>query len=251
LETEKLLKKYWIYWKGDKMDKFSIIIPAYNEEQNIPRIKKELIPVAEKLGDYEILIVNDGSKDKTEEEAKKLLSKNVRLVSHEKNMGLGAAMKTGIKESVGSVLIFLDSDFTFHPNEIPKLIQKYNEGDFDCVIGTQFGKQGKTKMQLHRKFLSKSVNLMYTAVLGRKITSMSAIFRLYKKSSLNGIEMKSNNFDLNAEIVFNMIKKKMKIVEVPVTLTTRIYGESKIDNKREIKNHLKLLSKIVKWRITG
>ena len=88
-------------------------------------------------------------------------------------------------------------------------------------------------------------------MLGRNITTISSIFRLYRKSALKGISMKSNNFDICAEMLFDMIKKNRKITEVPVTLTTRIYGESKISNTREIKNHLKLLSKIAKWRIVG
>lgn len=231
----------------------TVAIPAYNEEENLKRIEKELIPVMKKLKmPYEILVVDDGSKDNTANEILKLKKKYnfVRLVKHPKNMGLGAGVKTSIRNAKGDAIIFLDADFTFHPSEIPKILRKYEKGNYDCVIGTQFGKGGKTKMQIHRKFLSKGVNLLYRIFLGRKITSMSSIFRLYRKSSLDGISMKSNNFDINAEILFDMIKKNKKIVEVPATLTTRIYGESKLNNIQEIKNHLGILSKIIKWRLS-
>lgn len=234
-------------------DSMTVAIPACNEEENIRRIEKELIPVMKGIGmPYEILIIDDGSKDNTAEEVRKLQKKYkaVRMVQHGRNLGLGAGTRTGVKNARGSLLVFLDADFTFHPREIPKLLAKYRSGDYDCVIGSQFGKGGKTRMQAHRKFLSRSVNALYRIMLGKNVTTMSSIFRLYKKTALKGISMKSDGFDVCAEILFDMIKKNRKVAEVPVTLTTRIYGESKISNRKEIKNHLKLLSKIAKWRIT-
>lgn len=236
------------------MDLLTVAIPACNEEENIKRIDEELMPVMKNIGmPYEILIIDDGSKDNTAEEVRKLQKKykNIRLIQHGRNLGLGAGTRTGVRHARGSLLVFLDADFTFHPREIPKLIKKYKNGDYDCIIGTQFGKGGKTKMQKHRKFLSKSVNTLYRILLGRDITTMSSIFRLYKRSALKGISMKSNNFDICAEMLFDMIKKNCRVVEVPVTLTTRIYGESKLNNMQEIKNHLRLLTKIAKWRLIG
>ena len=235
-------------------ESLTVAIPACNEEQNIRRIEKELIPVLKGVGmSYEILVIDDGSTDGTADEVRKLQKKyrHVRMVQHPRNMGLGAGTRTGVKSAKGTLIIFLDADFTFHPREIPKLIAKYNSGKYDCIIGSQFGKGGRTKMQVHRKFLSKTVNTLYRVMLGRNITTMSSIFRLYKKSSLKGISMKSSGFDICAEILFDMIKKGRNVVEVPVTLTTRIYGESKISNTKEIKNHIKLLSKVAKWRIAG
>ncbi len=226
----------------------SVIIPAYNEEENLKRIPSELMPVMKKY-DHEIIIVDDGSIDGTAQAAARLTSKRIRLVKHPKNLGLGAAVKTGIKNAHGDTLIFLDADFTFHPKEIPKLLEKYQEG-WDCVIGTHFGKNSKSQIQLHRKILSRGVNMLYQILLGRKVTAVSSIFRVYKKSALRGISMDSNDFSINAEILFDMIKKGKSVTEVPVTLTTRIYGESKINNTREIKNHLRMLGKIIKWRIS-
>lgn len=234
------------------MDSLTVVIPACNEEQNIKRIDKELMPVLTRIGmPYDILIIDDGSKDGTVAEVRRLQKKYkpIRLVRHPRNLGLGAGTRTGIKNAKGTLIVFLDADFTFHPKEIPKLLAKYRSGNYDCVIGSQFGKGGKTRMQAHRKFLSKSVNVLYRHMLGQDITTMSSIFRLYKKSALKGISMKSHGFDICAEILFDMIKKNRRVVEVPVTLTTRIYGESKISNTREIKNHLKLLSKVAKWRL--
>ncbi len=233
-------------------EKLSVIISAYNEEENLKRIPRELMPTMEKIGNYEVVIVDDGSVDKTLEVSRKLAKhRKIKAIKHPRNMGLGAGMKTGLKNSSGELVVFLDADFTFHPTEIPKLLKKYNSGRYDCVIGTQFGKGSKTRMKFHRKFISKAVNILYTIALGRNITSMSAIFRVYRRSALKGVSMTSNNFDINAEMLFDMIKKKKSIVEVPVTLTARKYGVSKISFTKETKNHLKILSKIVKWRFSG
>ena len=234
-------------------ESLTVVIPACNEEQNIRRIEKELIPVLKGVGmRYEILVIDDGSTDGTADEVRKLQKKYryVRMVQHPRNMGLGAGTRTGVKSAKGTLIIFLDADFTFHPREIPKLITKYNSGDYDCVIGTHFGKGGRTKVLWYRKFLSKSVNTLYSTLLGRNITAMSSIFRLYRRDALKGISMKSRGFDICAEILFDMIKKGRNVIEVPVTLTTRIYGESKLSNTKEIKNHIKLLAKIAKWRVT-
>src|SRR3989338_9224267 len=154
-------------------ESLTVAIPACNEEQNIRRIEKELIPVLKGVGmSYEILVIDDGSTDGTADEVRKLQKKyrHIRMVQHPRNMGLGAGTRTGVKSAKGTLIIFLDADFTFHPREIPKLIAKYNSGTYDCVIGSQFGKGGKTRMQAHRKFLSKSVNILYSIMLGRNIT---------------------------------------------------------------------------------
>lgn len=235
-------------------EKLSVIIPAFNEERNLERIPSELLPVLDSLGvSYEVVIVNDGSSDRTQLVAQRLCRKHrsIRLLVHPKNKGLGEAMKTGLHTSSGTLVAYLDADFTFHPSELPKLLEKYNEGGYDCVIGTPFARDSGTKMQLHRLILSKSVNLLYRLSLGRPVTSISAIFRLYRRSALVRAGMKSADFDVNAEILFSMLKLGMSVVEVPVTLTARIYGESKMNNVREIKNHLKLLSEVVKWRMSG
>ena len=231
----------------------TVAIPAYNEEENIKRIEPELLPVLEKLKlAYEVIIIDDGSDDKTAEYAFNLTKKyeQIRLVKHSKNMGLGAAIKTAIGNAWGEVFIPLDSDFTFHPREMPKLVTRFNEGDVDCVIGSHFGKSGKTEnIPFHRLFLSKTVNILYSFLLGKKLSSISSIFRLYKTHQLKELNLVSNDFDINAEILFHLIKRERKIVEVPVTLSTRICGESKLDNKREIRNHLRLFKKILLWRV--
>lgn len=227
----------------------TVAIPACNEQDNIKRIEKELMPVLEKLMKYEILIVDDGSTDSTAQEVRKLQRryKSVRLVSHGRNLGLGCATRTAIRHACGNIMIFLDADFTFHPREIPKLLERYRKGDVDCVAGSQFGEGGNT-LPAKRLVLSKGVNVLYQLLLGKKLTSTSSIFRLYKTDQLRQLRLSGEQFSICAEILFKLMLDKRRVEEVPVLLTTRIYGESKIRNARETKNHLTLLSRIALWR---
>ena len=146
----------------------TVIIPAYNEEGNISRIEEELIPVMVGLNEtYEIIIIDDGSLDNTVNETKKIIKrdKHIRLVKHGKNKGLGSAIITGILHARGDKTIILDADFTFHPREISKLLDVYNKGGYDFVIGSPFARGGRTKdIAFFRIVMSRAVSLLYSLV---------------------------------------------------------------------------------------
>jgi len=230
----------------------SIIIPAYNEQGNIPRIDTELTPVLDSLNQsYEILIINDGSNDKTEQEARELKNKNVILINHPKNRGLGYAVRTGIKQAKGDKIITYEADFTWAPHYITQLLETQEKEDADCVIGSHFHKQGKLEGHSNftpRIFMSKTVNKMYQLLLGKKIYSTSSLFRAYKSRHLKKLNLTSNGFSINAEILAKLALNKKKITEVPVILTKRIYGKSKISIPKAVLNHLSILSKTFYWR---
>ncbi len=232
----------------------TVSIACYNEAENIQRFEKELLPVLKSLRmPFEVLLIDDGSKDNTLEVAEKLAKKHkeFRVIKHPRNLGLGAGIKTGIREAKGNLLILLDADLTFHPNQIPLLFERFNKGDVDCVIGSHFQEGGKLeKVPLYRIILSKGVNICYNILLGKRIKAISSIFRLYKTGQLKEMKLESNGFDLNAEILVKLIRNQKKVAEVPVTLTTRIYGVSKLNNFKEAKNHIKLLTKILWWKIS-
>lgn len=229
----------------------SIIIPCYNEEENLRIYEKELFPHLVKLKNkYEVILVNDGSKDNTLKEMQKLKKKrsNIKIVSYEPNGGLGYAIRKGIKAATGELTITLDSDLTFHPTLIPRLLERYKKGDVDCVIGSPTLEGYDKSVPPYRIFLSKGVNIMYWFLLGKKITAVSPIFRVYNTKKLQSLELISNKFEINSEILFKLLKIKCKVAEVPAKLTIRKHGVSKLNSKKEIINHLKLMSKIVFWR---
>jgi len=232
----------------------SIIIPAYQEEENIPYIEEELFPVLENLPmPVEVVFVDDGSTDKTVERIRRLMERrpSVKLFQHAKNLGLGAAIRTGIRNCTGELVVTMDSDLTFHPRQIPALLERFRQGDVDCVIGSPALAQGyDPSIAFYRIFLSRGANFLYGIMLGKRITAVSPIFRLYRAAQVKELNLESDRFEINAEILAKLLMKKRKIAEIPAALTLRKYGQSKLDSPREILNHLKLMSKIIAWRLS-
>ena len=232
----------------------SVIIPAYNEEKNIMRIEKELIPFLKKLKTtYEIVIVDDGSYDKTAERAQELQKKHneIVIIKHGSNKGLGAAVITGINAVKGETTIMLDSDFTFHPRDIPTLLDVYKRQNADCIIGSPYTTGGEVMEDVPflRAILSKGINILYFIVFGTRIKSFSSIFRVYNTKYLKEMKLRSTGFTICAEILFRLIQKKTNIIEVPVSLGKRLYGKSKIKIFKETKNNVLFLIKVFLLRI--
>lgn len=213
----------------------------------------ELWPVLERLNfDFEVVVVDDGSVDKTVEELKKINKPQLRLVVYSPHKGLGAAVRAGITASTGDYTVVLDSDFTFHPNLIPALLtalQANPQADF--IIGSpNLGGYGEN-IPAWRMFVSKVANAVYRILLGKPITSINQIFRLYKTEELKDLSLEAIGFDINAEILFKLVFRGKKFIEVPAKLTSRIYGTSKLNYVREIRRHFILILKIIKWKLFG
>lgn len=234
-------------------NKLSIIIPCCNEEKNVPRLVTELWPVLEALKlDFEVVVVDDGSKDDTVNEVNKINKPQLRLVRHEINKGLGAAMRTGIATATGDRAIFLDSDLTFSPTLIPYLLKAFKlHPKVDFVIGSpNLGGYSKD-IPIWRLWISKIANLVYRLLLGKRITSINQIFRLYKTEQLKQLSLSAVGFDINAEILFKLVFSGKKFIEIPAELTARLHGVSKLNYTREIIRHLVLMLKILKWKFFG
>lgn len=229
----------------------TIVIPAYNEQDNIKRIPIELLFFLEKMPiTYEVIIINDGSTDNTLNEAKKISieNRNLKIIQHDTNLGLAESLRTAIEHTQGNLVVFLDADFTFHPSEIEKLYEKYIEKNCDCIIGSCFN-AGNISVPFYRLVLTKVVNKMYRMLLETKISAITPIFRLYKTSVLKQLKLVSQGFEISAEIFFELIKEKKHLEEIPVKLTTRIYDKSKLQVKKELANHIKILTRIIWWKI--
>ena len=239
--------------------KVSIIIPIFNEEQILSRYPDLLYPVLDELKsrypyEFELILVNDGSSDRSMETMKEIgkLRPGVIITENEKNMGMGAAMKKGLSVSSGDLVVFLDADLTFRPEDIGRLLDAYQENPADCISGSPYLDRNSTRdVDPVRKLLSKTVNILYSIDLGKKMTSVSPIFRLYRKRVFTEIPIKSNNFEINAEILSKMIFADMTVREIPITLYSREHGISKSRLSRTIMQHVKILGKIFKVRYLG
>lgn len=225
--------------------------PAFNEAENLKRFPAEVVPVFDGLGEaYEILVVDDGSADDTAKVARGLGPK-VRLVQHDRNRGLGAAVRTAIKEAKGDLLVTMDTDLTFAPSLVPVLLERFRKGDVDVVCGSpKLAGYGKD-IPSYRLFVSHVASLVYRVVLGARLSTVTPIFRLYKREQLLSLPLQATGFDINAEILFYLVRANRRIAEVPAALTQRIHGESKLEYRKEMKRHLRLLKRMVMLRLKG
>lgn len=227
----------------------SFIFPAFNEAENLKRFPQEVIPVFNALGEeYEILIIDDGSSDDTAQVAAALPAP-VKLIRHEKNMGMGAAIRTGIQAARGELVVTMDTDLTFAPELVARLLERFKQGDVDVVSGSPKMAGYDKDIPKYRVAISYLASLIYAAVLGAYVRDVSPIFRLYKREQLLQLPLLTSRFDINAEILFFLIQDHRKIAEVPAPLTQRIHGESKLDYKKEIIRHLRLIWRMLKLRL--
>ena len=236
---------------GQNKPILTVILPCYNEEENIKRIPGELMPILRETGmDCEIIIIDDGCTDNTVSIARNLNIPQLKIIQHGKNKGLGEAIKTGFANVSGDIVITLDADFTFHPGLIIPLLERFKKNDVDLVIGSPKLTGLYENVPFYRIIMSKGANLVYGFLFNKPVTAISQILRLYRAKDIKGLKIDTTGFDVFAEILFKLVVVQNKrFAEIPAPLSSRIYGVSKLDYKKETIRHLRLLLKIAKWRI--
>lgn len=205
--------------------KVSVIVPVYNEVNTIEEILRRV--EAEKLA-TEIIVVDDGSTDGTRE---KLTSLNedghLHIILHDRNLGKGAAVRTGIQEATGEVILIQDADLEYDPRDYPTLIQPIEEGIADVVYGSRFlGGPRRTAMYWHmvaNKMLTFMTNLLYNTIL----SDMETGYKVFKKEVVEGMKIRANKFDFEPEFTAKILKRKVRVYEVPISFNPRDYEEGK------------------------
>lgn len=201
----------------DKLKELSLFFPAYNEEANITETVEKAIPVLNNIAQkYEIIIVNDGSKDKTGEVSEKLAKKYsfIKVITHNPNRGYGGAFKSGIYNSNYEWIAFTDADGQFDFSEITKLIEKQKETNADLVIGSYL----KRAVGFMTIMTSKIWEVLVFITFGLKVTDIDCGFKLFRKKVVDTIpklEAERGPF-VNSEFLINAKNSGFKIVEVPV-----------------------------------
>ncbi|XP_008564143.1 PREDICTED: dolichol-phosphate mannosyltransferase subunit 1 isoform X2 [Galeopterus variegatus] len=209
--------------RAQRQDKYSVLLPTYNERENLPLIVWLLVKSFSESGiNYEIIIIDDGSPDGTRDVAEQLEkiygSDKIVLRPREKKLGLGTAYIHGMKHATGNYIIIMDADLSHHPKFIPEFIRKQKEGNFDIVSGTRYkGNGGVYGWDLKRK-----------------------IIRLYRKEVLQKLIEKcvSKGYVFQMEMIVRARQLNYTIGEVPISFVDRVYGESKLGGN-EIVSFLK------------
>jgi len=223
----------------------TIVMPVFNEKDTIEEILRRVNAVD--LVD-EIVIVDDGSTDGTRDilhEAQKSHPK-IHLILHEKNLGKGAAVRTGIQAAASDLVLIQDADLEYDPRDYPALLKPMEDGVADVVFGSRFlGAPRRSTMFWHmvaNKLLTFMTNLLYNSIL----TDMETGYKLFRREIIQSIPLRSNRFDFEPEITAKLLKRKLRIVEVPISFYPREYTEGK---KIGLKDAFEAVWTLFKYRL--
>lgn len=206
--------------------KLSIVIPVYNEKKTIEKIVSQVQSVNLDL-DKEILLVDDGSTDGTQEILRKLETDEVRVFIHEINQGKGKALQTGFSKVSGDFVIIQDADLEYDPREYPQLLAPLLDGRADAVYGSRF-LGGPHRVLFFWHYLGNKMLTTFSNMLSNlNLTDMETCYKVFRKEILDKITLKSKRFGIEPEITLKLAKLKCRIYEVPISYSGRDYSEGK------------------------
>jgi glycosyltransferase involved in cell wall biosynthesis len=204
--------------------KLSVVIPVYNEKETVEEILRRVL-ATELAG--QVIVVDDGSTDGTANILSRMHVNEVEIISFPKNRGKGAAVRAGIEAAKGELILIQDADLEYDPRDIPALLKPIEEDLADAVYGSRFlGGPRRPTMYWHavaNHLLTSMTNILYNNIL----TDMETGYKLFRREVLASIRIRSNSFDFEPEITAKLLKKKVRIFEVPITFNPRDYSDGK------------------------
>ena len=228
---------------SSKILKLSVIIPVFNECNTIREIVRR---VMESPSVDEIVIVDDGSTDGTRDILEALKSKKmIRVILHEANIGKGAAVRTGINAVQGDLIIIQDADLEYDPRDYPILLQPIQENIADVVYGSRF--LGGARRPIYfwnmvaNKILTFTTNILYNNIL----SDMETGYKLFKREVVKDMQIKAKGFNFEPEFTAKLLKRRVRIYEVPIRFNPRLYSEGK---KIKLSDAIHAMWTLVKYR---
>jgi len=223
-------------------EKIFIVIPAYNEETVIQDVIREI----KNEGYDNIIVVDDGSKDRTCEKAKEI--NGITVLRHKINRGKGAAAKTGIEAAKlmeADIIITIDGDGQHDPKDIENLINPITKKNFDVVLGTRL--KNPDGMPFHKKIHNWIANIITWYLFGLWVTDSQSGFRAYSKKAADLINTRYDRYEYDSEVIREIYIYKLKFKEVPIKVRYTEYSKSKLE-KQNIFNGFKTLYKMF-WKL--
>jgi dolichol-phosphate mannosyltransferase len=239
--------------------KLSIVVPVFNEERTISQALKLLNDIKINGVEKEIIVVNDGSTDATASAISNFNPpaggpiSSFKTVRHKTNQGKGAAVRTGIKNASGDYVIIQDADLEYNPKEIESLVEPIKSSQDVIVYGTRlrrlprFSRDERTPQFLLHYIGNIFLSLLTSVLYGQWITDMETCYKLFPKQALNNIDLKAKGFEFEPEITAKFLKKKYKILEIPISTNPRGYEQGKKLNT--FRDGFKALWTLLKYRI--
>lgn len=222
------------------MTKLSIIIPAYNEGPTIHLILNK-VKAVQLIGDLskEVIIVNDFSKDNTEEAIHKYMEQNpelnIQYFKHKKNKGKGAALHTGIEKATGDYIIIQDADLEYDPEEYNDLLPPVLDGHADVVYGSRFmGGHPHRILFFWHSIGNKFLTMLSNVFTNLNLTDMETCYKLFKREHIQSLKLKENRFGFEPEVTAKIARiPKIRIYEVGISYYGRTYEEGKKINWKD------------------
>lgn len=221
----------------------TVVIPVYNEEENVAYTVERVRATMDTQADsWEILLANDGSTDGTLAVVRQLSAEDtrVRVVSYAHNAGRGKALRTGFAAARGNIVVSTDADLSYAPKYILDLVNVLKDDeDIDLVIGSPYMKGGATKgVALPRLWISRVGNMILKLAFGGGVSTITGIFRAYRRPVLESLDLESDGKEIHLEILSKALALGYKVKEVPAALTGRARGKSKFRFTGTATSHL-------------
>jgi glycosyltransferase involved in cell wall biosynthesis len=206
-------------------ESLTVIVPVFNERTTLAEVIRRMRAVELPVS-VEIVVVDDGSSDGSEKVLDALQDSTVRLLRHDHNQGKGAAIRTGLQEARGDLVLIQDADLEYDPKDWSKLIEPILDGKARVVYGSRFTGERKNMLPMHwigNRLLSLVTNVLYRSTL----SDMETCYKLFDAKVLEGITIVSNRFDFEPEITAKVLRRGHRIYEVPISYAGREPDEGK------------------------
>jgi len=228
--------------------KLSVVIPVYNEvntiEKVLERVKAVHIPL-----EKEIIIVDDGSTDGTREKLSEIqrADPSLKIILHERNMGKGAALRTGFQHVTGQIVIIQDADLEYDPSEYPRLLEPILDGRADVVYGSRFlGGTTRRVTSFWHYMANKFLTFLSNMLMNLNLTDMETCYKVIRTDVLKRLNLRGNRFEIEPEITAKLARIGCRIYEVPISYSGRDVSEGK---KIKWKDGIAAIYYIVKFKL--
>jgi SAM-dependent methyltransferase len=208
--------------------KLSVVVPFYNELRTLPTVVDRLLKVDfGKLGlETELIFVDDGSTDAGRKVLDPPPRDDVRVIVHPRNLGKGAAVKTGLEAATGDLHCIQDADLEYDPRDLPVLIEPILDGDYQVVYGSRFKGSAAGLYYTHR-VANRLLNLMINVAFNRYLSDVYTGYKVFTREAFQGLNLTARSFTVEMELTAHFLRKGLVIFEVPISYRARTYAEGK------------------------